>query len=62
MVRNKFANENKTYPTKQGWYHKGPLSYHYMRNVVLILVITAALTSLSAHVTDKLLGMGNSHV
>ncbi len=36
-----------------------------MRNVALILIITAlmaALTSLSAHVIDKLLGIGNSQV
>lgn len=37
----------------------------HMRNVALILIITAlmaALTSLSAHVIDKLLGMGNSQI
>lgn len=36
-----------------------------MRNVALILIITAlmaALTSLSAHVIDKLLGIDNSQV
>ncbi len=36
-----------------------------MRNIALILIITAlmaALTSLSAHVIDKLLGIGNSQV
>jgi len=67
MVRNKFPNKNKhrNYPAKQGWYNEGSLSYHHMRNVALILIITAlmaALTSLSAHVIDKLLGIGNSQV
>jgi hypothetical protein len=67
MVRNEFPNKNKhrKYPVKQGSYNEGSLSYRHMRNVALILLITAimaALTSLSAHVTDKLLRMGNSQV
>jgi hypothetical protein len=64
MVRNKFPNKNKhrNYPAKKGWYNEGSLSYYRMRNVALILIITAfmaALTILAAHAIDKLLGMGN---
>jgi len=60
MVKNKFLNENENRndPVKQGSYNEASPSYHYMRNVVLIIIITvimAALTVLSVHVIDKVL-------
>lgn len=67
MVRNKFPYKNKhiNFPAKQGSYIEGTLTYHHMRNVALILIITAltaALTSLTVYFIDKLLRMGNSQI
>jgi hypothetical protein len=67
MVKNKFPNknENGNDPVKQGWYNAGLPSHPHIRNVALILIITAimaALTILTAHVIDKVLVMDHSQV
>jgi hypothetical protein len=60
MIKNKFPNKNESGndPIKQGSCNEASASYHHMRNVVLIIIITAimaALTILSVHVIDKVL-------
>ena len=67
MVKNKFPNlnENGNDPVKQRWHNEALPSYHHMRNVALILIITAImalLTILSTHVIDKVLVMDYSQV
>ena len=62
MVKNKFPNKNENGddPVKQDSYNEASASYHHMRNIVLITIITAimaalTITILSVHVIEKVI-------